>query len=161
MLMSMSMRIMLHRKNMHPSPDMKNPNGAKLSIFDPITWDNLDKRKRDMLIEKGLVRELNMELPMDAIGRHFSYAYYSRTLTNGEVVDRKWLVYSKKVDKVYCFYYRLFQSNQSKSLLASNEMRDWKRLSQRLKEHESSIEHLTHMSTWNELSPRLRKKSNN
>jgi hypothetical protein len=66
-------------KNLHPSSDHENPNGDErdgsgLSIYDPRTWDNLDNSKRDTLIEKGLVRELNLEFPKDAIGRYFSYA---------------------------------------------------------------------------------------
>ncbi|KAG2653039.1 hypothetical protein PVAP13_1NG424076 [Panicum virgatum] len=132
----------VRQENLHPSSNHENSNGAELDgsglpIYDPRTWDNLDNSKRDILIEKG----------PDAIGRHFSYAYYSRDLTNGESVDRKWLVYCKHGDK----------SNKSKSFLASDGVRDWQRLSRKLREHESSVEHLTNMNTWNEVRLRLSK----
>ncbi|KAG2607286.1 hypothetical protein PVAP13_4NG233422 [Panicum virgatum] len=138
----------VRQENLHPSSDHENSNGAELDgsglpIYDPRTWDNLDNSKRDILIEKGPVRELNLVFPKDAIGRHFSYAYYSRDLTNGESVDRKWLVYYKHGDK--------------QVFLASDGVRDWQRLSRKLREHESSVEHLTNMITWNEVRLRLSK----
>jgi hypothetical protein len=127
------------RENLQPSSDHENSNddeqdASGLSIFYPRTWDNLNNNKRDILIEKSPIRELNLVFPKESIGRHFSYAYYSRNLSNGESVDRKWLVYSKHVNKVYCFCCKLFKSNKSKSLLASDGVRDWQRLSRRLKE---------------------------
>ncbi|XP_066365377.1 uncharacterized protein [Miscanthus floridulus] len=84
------------QKNLQPSDDTENVNmdeqeDSLSTIFDPRTWENIDNSKRDILIEKGPMREMDLEFPSDPSNRHFSYAYYSRKLTNGEVVDRKHL----------------------------------------------------------------------
>ncbi|CAH9100991.1 unnamed protein product [Cuscuta epithymum] len=128
-----------------------------LDIYDPADWKNLDAKTIDIVIEKGPIRDMQLDYPLDAKGRHFSNAYYTRNMKNKESEDRPWLVYSKKVDKVFCFCCKLFKTKEGPSLLANEGSNDWKHLSEKLSSHEKSFLHFGYVQKWIDMKMRLAK----
>ncbi|XP_048491478.2 uncharacterized protein LOC125492800 [Beta vulgaris subsp. vulgaris] len=86
------------------------------NIYDPRTWDGLDSKLIDLLIEKGPKRDLSIvKGPKDEFSRRFTANLYTRVLSNGE------------------------------------------KFGLRLKEHETSMEHVKNMTTWYDLRSRFQK----
>ena len=73
----------------------------------------LSETQRVFIVETGPSRVADFNFPLNKTGRHFSPYYYTRKMTNGEIVDRRWLVYSKSCDSVFCFCCRLFYRSAS------------------------------------------------
>uniref|UniRef100_A0A0D3E180 DUF4371 domain-containing protein n=1 Tax=Brassica oleracea var. oleracea TaxID=109376 RepID=A0A0D3E180_BRAOL len=80
--------------------------GRILDIYDPGNWGEVKPGLRLVMVEKGHAQRLpnDFVFPREkASGRHFSHAYYIRSLSNGKKQDRRWLVYSKTLDKSFVF----------------------------------------------------------
>ncbi len=144
--------------NLNTSPVADVDDSFQPDIFDPRYWDSLDPKQIDILAQKGPRRDLSIKKgPKDRYSRRFSALFYTRFLSNGEHCDRDWLVYSKKLDRVFCFGCKLFTKGHQKGQLANEGCNDWIHLSTRLKEHETSADHVLNMTTWYELRSRLQK----
>lgn len=128
----------------------------QLDIFDPRNWDSLDQKMVDILVQKGPKRDLSVQKgPKDKLSRSFSAILYTRILSNGEKCDREWLVYSKELDRVFCFCCKLLRKGHLKSQLANEGFSDWSHVNARLKEHEVSADHITNMATWYDMRLRF------
>ncbi|KAI3706499.1 hypothetical protein L6452_24285 [Arctium lappa] len=129
-----------------------------IDIFDPRNWDFLDCKMIDVLVAKGPKRDLYVKKgPKDKFSKRFSATWYTRILSNGEKCDRDWLVYSVELDKVFCFCCKIFKKKHGKGQLTNDGFGDWSHLSTRLKEHETSIDHVMNMKTWYDFRLRLQK----
>jgi len=78
-----------------------------------------------ILLQKGHKRDLSIKYgPRDRFGRRFSASSYNRILPNRETCDREWLVYSKDLDKVFCFCCKLIKKGLVRGQLANEGFND-------------------------------------
>nr|AWA44684.1 hypothetical protein SS27B03_000004 [Saccharum spontaneum] len=125
-------------ENLNPSSNAGD--SFQPDIFDPRYWDSLDSKQVNILAQKGPKRDLSIQKgPKDRFSRRFSSLFYNRILSNGESCDRDWLVYSKELDRVFCFSCKLFTKEHRKGQLANESYNDWAHLGKRLKKHETDI----------------------
>ncbi|KAJ1262638.1 hypothetical protein BS78_09G124200 [Paspalum vaginatum] len=116
-------------------------------IFDPRCWDGLDKKKIDILVQKCPKRDLSIQKgPKDKLSRRFSASLY-RVLSNGETCDREWLVFLKS----------LIENGHLKTQLANDGFCDCSHVNIRLKDHETSADHITNMAAWYDMRLRFDK----
>ncbi|KAG6925130.1 zinc finger MYM-type containing 5 [Chelydra serpentina] len=128
-------------------------------IDDIGTWlQSLNNEFRALILERGPVRIKGLEYPKDIRGRKFAKNNYYKRLSNSEIVNRQWLVYSKCKDTVFCFPCKIFNSCNFK--IATMGINDWKNLSHILPQHGKAQHHIESMHKLCELSVRLKKSDN-
>ena len=72
-----------------------------------------------------------------------------------EKKDKQWLIYSKALDKSFCFCCKLFRHESSVGNLVTTGFNDWRNFATSLKEHEMSHDHVICMTHYKELELRL------
>ncbi|KAK4365813.1 hypothetical protein RND71_013693 [Anisodus tanguticus] len=101
--------------------EQENP----FDIFDPRMWDALDSKRIELLVTKGPKRDLSIvNGPKDELSRRFTANLYTRVLSNGEKCDRDWLVYSKQLDRVFCFCCKVFKIGNRRGQLTNEGCSD-------------------------------------
>lgn len=74
--------------------------------------------------------------------RHFSLSHLKRTLANGDIVDRDWVLYSPSTNSIFCFVCRLFGDAKAHEAYKTIGFSDWQNTQRSFKSHENTKQHL-------------------
>ena len=115
------------------------------------------------IVRAGHVPHPN-QFPCDVAGRRFPTSIFTVKKQNGETSHRSWIVFSPTKQAIYCFPCRLFSHtiNSPAHLQSSFASHDgwgtdkkWKKLWDRIPDHEKSDAHKNCYLRWRELQRRL------
>lgn len=132
---------------------------------DPSSWPAaLCNRERDVTILKGpLPHSLKQpDYPRDSRNRIFPLNVFHQSLPNKETVERDFLVWSSTTKALYCFSCSLMGSEEEFKSLESSLLRwnggardQWRKLIDRVNQHQSSLLHQKFYINWKEAFIRL------
>ncbi|XP_022007318.1 zinc finger MYM-type protein 1-like [Helianthus annuus] len=100
--------------------------------------------------------EVEDEQDEEHVEKRFSATIYTRTLSNLKKCDREWLVYSKELDKMFCFCCKVLRNGAPKGRLGGVGFDYWHHATGRVREHEVSLDHLINTKKWFDLRKRLK-----
>ncbi|XP_077298584.1 zinc finger MYM-type protein 1-like [Arctopsyche grandis] len=131
----------------------EDPSDAQISYtLDPGLWgDYISFKMKEYLIRTGPIQIKDITFPSDESGRRFTHLHYKRLLTNGEELDRKWLIYSQHKNAVYCFCCKLFARESESKQWPTEGFSNWRHTSRALLMHEKARSHMVAFRKWKEL----------
>ena len=103
-----------------------------------MEWFLDSSETRQILVERGSHQFKEFEFPINKGRRRFSPSHYLKVLSNSEVVERSWLLYSVTNDAGFCFCCMLFDKSSAISDWPKNDYSDWGNLVRALTMHETS-----------------------
>ncbi|XP_071699870.1 uncharacterized protein [Rutidosis leptorrhynchoides] len=127
-----------------------------VDIFDPRRWEGLSSDEIKLLVKNGPKRDNKIVSGPKTNNRRFSAALYTRILSNLEKCDRPWLVYSKELDKIFCFCCKIFRKGHPNGGLDGEGYNDWLHAYECLRLHEITTVHLENMNKWCDMRKRLK-----
>lgn len=117
---------------------------------DPALWNmkSLEEVEelRDQVCIKGVIQNISSDFSNSKrlygnTARYLSVALFVKKLQNGEVQKRTWLAYSPSKGCIYCVPCLLFGQSESTSHSFCTGFNDWKNATQRVLDHENSVNH--------------------
>lgn len=125
---------------------------TSINKTDPNTWpctENLTDGQRTFIInEISLLPQTYPDIDFSKTireGRHLTKCMWYRTLPNGEHIKRRWLIYSLPLNAIFCAYCKIFygssKAGRATSSLVTTGFTNWKKVSDKLIQHERSINH--------------------
>jgi hypothetical protein len=142
------------------SPTFTNSIAGEDNDIGHLEEDFLTAEQVEMAVRKGPDKH-PYQFPCDHSGRSFPSSVLRAKLQNGKTTPRDWLVWSKAKQSLHCFPCRLLSKlpQASRSNLASasgHSVNDrWKKLHDKIPEHERSNSHKQCYMQWRQLQKSL------
>ncbi len=141
----------------------------EINFNNPCTWFPMTDKVKTLLVENGPDQGMNADfkaskqiLPNKKSYR-FHHSWFTKIIKNGEQITRKWLMYCKERQCLYCFPCLLFdlgsQLHQTKLCNPNKGFNNWKKLSPKIENHEKNSEHQKNYFSWREFEQRLKAKA--
>ncbi|XP_050517044.1 zinc finger MYM-type protein 5-like [Diabrotica virgifera virgifera] len=135
-----------------------------IEFKDPGTWPTALSDTERCFIVSGLSKEESVEPDLSNTlrdGRKLTKDWFTKTLSGGQKIHRTWLAYSKSKNALFCIPCKIFSrsnSEQNISALAKEKgLTQWKKLNERIPEHENSLIHKKCFCSWKSLQSSLNK----
>lgn len=136
-----------------------------VSLLNPIVYDDIDISDignypavltdsfREHIVRKGPY-QITTTFPKTD-GRSFNAYFYLKEMPNGEKVKREWLVYSKRLNAIFCFCCRIFGEKSTVGMSSANGFNDWQHSSRTIKQHEISLSHINSFTQWKNFAQQI------
>ncbi|KAL4126085.1 hypothetical protein QTP88_010314 [Uroleucon formosanum] len=123
-----------------------------LDFKDPGTWpEKITNSQRTHIVKMRINYSEKLDLTRsERDGRSINVSWFFKNLVNGNRCRRTWLDYSKSKNALFCVPCKLFLNLTEKNVskLALDGFINWKKVSERIPEHENSNIHKKNFCTW-------------
>ncbi|XP_025404977.1 zinc finger MYM-type protein 5-like [Sipha flava] len=138
--------------NMSEFMSLKLSENETLDFKDCGTWPEkiIDSQRTHIVrMRMNYIEKLNLTRS-EREGRSVNVSWFFKNLINGNQCRRTWLSYSKSKNALFCVPCKLFLNSNDKNIskLALDGFINWKKVSERIPEHENSNIHKKYFCSW-------------